>query len=56
MLERGGVKLDGPNFRSKPSSAVTIAAWVNSYSLSDEGSVQQIFIAKDSTQRGTYSV
>lgn len=47
------MKLDGPNFRNKPSGAITVAAWLNAYSLSDEGSVQQIFIAKDSKERGT---
>lgn len=52
MIERSGVKLDGSNFRSKPSTAITMAAWVNSYSLAVQGSVQQIFVANDFKQRG----
>ena len=55
MSERGGVKLDGSNFRNKPSTAITMTAWVNAYSLSDKGSVQQIFIANDGKQRGMNS-
>ena len=45
------MKLNGVSFRGKPSTAITIATWVNLYSLGSPGTTQQIFIAKDSKQR-----
>ena len=52
LSERGGVKIDGSNFRNKPSTAITIATWANPYSLSDQGSVQQVFVAKNCKNQG----
>jgi len=55
MSERGGVKIDGSNFRNKPSTAITIATWANPYSLSDQGAVQQVFVAKNSKNQAQIS-